>query len=88
MRIGTAIHPDEGRDGLPPFKIHGCNAIYVEVPIKERALTEAEAEWCEDTLVYSGQQPRGQVVRDAPRLVITEIEDFPTPPRLSGCVVP
>ena len=35
-----------------------------------------------ETVSAGGQLPRGQVVRDAERLVITEIEDFRTTPRL------
>jgi len=46
IRVGTAVHvaDDEG------FAIHGGNAVYAEVPLVERELTDAEIRWCEDSI--------------------------------------
>ncbi len=55
VRVGTAAHPDT-LDEEKPFEIHGVNTVYAEVPLVERELTDSEINWCEDTIMYSGDK--------------------------------
>mgnify|MGYP000421626960 CR=1 FL=1 len=95
--VGPAHSKKEGRDarlfppptalwehhGAPTRQSHGNTPI---VPVLRRAVNPHALALFDPRTIRrfpARNLPRGQVVRDAARLVITEIRDFRTTPRLS-----
>lgn len=47
IRVGSAAHVGNAAG----WQLHGANAIFAEVPLVERELTDAEQAWCDEGLV-------------------------------------
>lgn len=50
-KIGTVAHSKDATG----FFLRGANLIYYEAEVAERSLTDAETAWCENTILYSGE---------------------------------